>query len=93
MPMPPPASTGWAPVLERSKPLPRPESTSSSVPGTQRTSSRVPSPTTFTSSIRAPSSVQLQMEMGRRRNFPGSSRLTNCPGAVMAEVSPESTTS
>ena len=48
------------------------ESTSSSVPGTQRTSSQVPSPTTFTSSIRAPSSVQLQMEMGRRRNLPGS---------------------
>ena len=63
------------------------------MPGTQRTSCFVPSPTTFTSSISAPSLLQLQMEMGRRRNFPGSSMFTNWPGAVMAEVSPESTSS
>ena len=29
--------------------------------------------------------------MGRRRNLPDSRMFTNCPGAVMAEVSPDST--
>ena len=90
--MPPPSRIGCAPPLVRSKPLPRPDSTGNSVPGTLRTSSRVPSPTTFTSSRREPS-AQLQMEMGRRRNLPGSWMFTNWPGAVTAEVSPESTSS
>ena len=90
--MPPPASTGLPPAGERSKPLPRPESTSSSVPGTERTRSWVPWPTTFTTSS-SPPSDQLHTEMGRRRNRPGRAMLTNWPGAVMAEVSPESTSS
>ena len=34
---------------------------------------------------------KVQTEMARRRNKPSSWIFTNCPGAVMAEVSPDST--
>ncbi len=82
-------SSGFLPHLSRLYPLPSPVITSSSSPGSAQLIWRVPLPTTLYI-ILTLSSPQSYTDIGRRRNLPSSFMLTNCPGAVISDTSPQS---
>ena len=88
-PTPPPMSRGCFILgMSREKPLPRPTSISNFSPGTISLIFFVPSPTTLYINVMV-SSFQSQIDIGRRRKLPSSLIFTNCPGADMFFVHPD----